>query len=205
MKFFIYFITWILYKSTSVFLFRIKIIGREHIPKDEGFIMASNHKAYYDPPLVGSCFRRSIYYFAKSALFKNIILGTYLRIVNTIPVKRGTIDRNAMEMAVKAIHSGSPFLMFPEGTRSLTDDFLKPKPGIGMIALQAKCAIVPVYIHNSNRLLDCFLWKRRLYVIFGRPISKEWVSSLEMTKENYVLIAEKVMDQIRDLKKSHFS
>ncbi len=204
MMFFLYYITWILYKFTSVLLFRIKIIGRENLPKDEGFIMASNHKAYYDPPLVGSCFFRQIYYFAKSTLFNNIILGTYLRIVNTIPVKRGTIDRTAMEMAVKAVHSGFPLLLFPEGTRSLTEDFLKPKPGIGMIVLQAKCDLVPVYIHNSNRLLDCFLWKRRLYVIFGNPLSKEWLNSLEMTKENYILIAGKVMDEIEKLKKSHF-
>ena len=48
---------------------RMQRVGREHLPKHGPLLLASNHRSFLDPFLIGTCLRRPIYYFAKRELF----------------------------------------------------------------------------------------------------------------------------------------
>ena len=192
---------WILTRCISKLGFGIKISGGDRVPRTGGFIAASNHISYYDPPLIGSWAPREMCFFAKKELFRNPVMGAIIRATNAIPVGRGTVDRKAMEAAVNVIQSGFGLLVFPEGTRSRTDKFLPPRPGVGMIAVKAGCPIVPVYLHGSNHSSDCFRRRDQLSITFGEPLSAEWVRSFSAEKASYVEIAAAVMDCIAALKK----
>lgn len=184
----------------STVFFSIKISGFENVPKTGGFILATNHVSYFDPLLAGSWAAREVYFLGKKELFDNPIVGWVISRTNALPVKRGTFDRHALELCVDVIRNGYGMTIFPEGTRSKTDSFLEPKPGIGMLAVAGKCPVVPAYIHGSNRLWDC-LWRRqRLSITFGEPFSAEWVASHAAQKESYVAIAQAVMGRIGELK-----
>jgi 1-acyl-sn-glycerol-3-phosphate acyltransferase len=191
---------WTFFRIVATIIFRVKIIGADNIPKMGGFILASNHVSYYDPPLVGSCNSREVYFFAKRELFRFKPFGWVLLRVNARPVNRAGVDRSAIESAVEILKSGNGLTVFPEGTRSKTKDFLPVKPGIGLIARQAEVAIVPTYIHGANQLWNCFIGRTRLSVSYGEPISAAWVKSQEMTKEGYLVIADEIMGRIRQLK-----
>ncbi len=184
----------------SLLLFRPRITGREHIPRDGGFILASNHISYYDPPLVGCWQRRELYFFAKKELFRSPLLGAVIRATNALPVSRGAVDRQALRLAVEVIRRGFGLTLFPEGTRSRTDDFLPPKPGIGMIASQAACPIVPTYVHGSNRLSDCFRRRERMSITYGVPLSADWIRSVPKNRAGYRKVTETVMERIADLR-----
>ncbi len=192
---------WTLFRIVATIIFRVKIIGADNIPKTGGFILASNHISYYDPPLVGCCIHREVYFFTKRELFQFKPFGWILLWVNARPVNRAGVDRAAIESAVELLKGGNGLTVFPEGTRSKTKDFLPVKPGIGMIARQAEVPIVPAYIHGANQLWSCFIGRTRLSVRYGKPISAEWIMSLEMAKEGYLAIAEEIMNRIRELKK----
>jgi len=192
--------SWLLFRIISKFVFRIKVSGTEHLPRQGGFIVAANHISYYDPPLVGAWCMREVYLMAKRELFRNKVFGTILYRVNAMPVRRGALDRQALEMAVEKIEQGYGLTIFPEGTRSRTGDFLEPKPGIGMIAHRARCPIVTCYLHGSNRLMDCFMGRERLSITYGEAIPSEWVASMPSRKESYLLIARRVMEEISHLK-----
>jgi len=179
---------------------RPRISGQENIPRKGGFILASNHISYYDPPLVGSWQRREVYFFAKKELFRNRLFGAIIRATNSLPVSRGAVDLKALKAAVEVIRAGFGLTMFPEGTRSRTDQFLAPKPGIGIIATRAGCPIVPVYIHGSNRLSDCVRGRDKMSISYGPPLSAEWVQSQGYGKEAYLKIATTVMERIGDLR-----
>ena len=191
---------WTFFRTVATIIFRVKIIGADNIPKKSGFILASNHISYYDPPLVGSCITREVYFFGKRELFRFKPFGWVLLRVNARPVNRAGVDRSAIETAVEILKSGNGLTVFPEGTRSKTKDFLPVKPGIGMIARQAEVAIVPAYIHGANQLWNCFIGRTRLSVSYGEPISAEWVKLQELTKEGYLAIADEIMGRIRKLK-----
>ena len=134
---YLYWLGWFLTRVIGILLFRIKVSGREHVPEEGGFILALNHISYYDPPLAGSFIRREVFFFTKKELFRIPLFGALLRRLNTLPVSRGAIDRKALDLAVGVIREGFGLTIFPEGTRSKTGNFLLPRAGVGMIAVQA--------------------------------------------------------------------
>lgn len=196
----LYYAGWSLTRLISKLIFRIHVTGQEHFPKTGGFILATNHLSYFDPLLVGSWAPRQVYFFAKKELFKNPIFGEIIRRTNALPVKRGTVDRQALEMSADVISRGFGLTIFPEGTRSKQHGFLDPKPGIGMIATRATCPIVPGYVHGSNKLKDCFLGLDKLRISFGEPFPADWVASFPQSRDSYRLMAEAVMARISELK-----
>jgi 1-acyl-sn-glycerol-3-phosphate acyltransferase len=195
-----YYAGWTLTRVVSKVIFRCRISGQEHVPKEGGFILASNHVSFYDPPLLGSWSPREMYFFAKAELFRNPVFGGIIRRTNALPVKRGTIDRESIRLAIDAISRGYGLTIFPEGTRSKTDQFLPPKAGLGLIARSAGCPIVPAYLHGSNRLSRCFRGRDRLSITFGKPFSSDWVNSFPADKPGYFEISRTVLDRIAEIK-----
>ncbi|HWR82431.1 MAG TPA: lysophospholipid acyltransferase family protein [Candidatus Deferrimicrobium sp.] len=187
-------------RAISKVVFRVRVLGQEHIPQSGGFVLACNHASYFDPPLVGSCTSREVYFFAKKELFDFRLFGALLRRVNAMPVKRGTIDRTALESAVDVIRKGYGLTIFPEGTRAEGDAFLPPKTGIGLIAHQARCLVVPAYLHGTNKLTRCLTGPSRLSVVFGEPVSEAWIRSQPDDRDGYWSITREVMERIKLLK-----
>lgn len=189
-------LTWLIFKL----LFRIRIRGKENIPAAGPFILATNHISYYDPPLSGSFIKREVYFMAKQELFKNKLFGGIIKRTNALPIRRGTVDRAALEMCLGVLERGDALTIFPEGTRSKTDKFLPAKPGIGMVATRARCPIVPAYIHGSNNLKACFFGRDRMSITYGKPIPAEEVARFGTDREGYQALAEAVMERIGALK-----
>lgn len=198
----LYYTSWTIVRLVSKIFFRIKVSGTENVPKKGGFILAANHISYVDPPLVGSWSPRQMYFFAKKELFRHKLFGEFLRRVNALPVRRGSIDRRAFEKAVNAIKTGYGLTIFPEGTRSKSNAFLDPKPGISIIARQTNCPIVPCYVDGANKLSECLRGRQRLSVSFGKPLSADWVTSFPKEKDSYLIIAQTVMKRIALLKEN---
>jgi 1-acyl-sn-glycerol-3-phosphate acyltransferase len=196
----LYYTGWTLTRVISKLIFRIRVSGREHFPSEGGFILATNHISWYDPLLVGSWSPRQVYFFAKQELFRSKVFGFIIRRTNALPVRRGTIDRKALDMSTEVIERGFGLTIFPEGTRSKIDGFLPPKPGVGMLSLRARCPIVLGYVHGSNKLWDCLLGKQRLSITYGPPIRPEEYAELTSDKESYQELAAEVMARIGRLK-----
>jgi 1-acyl-sn-glycerol-3-phosphate acyltransferase len=196
----LYYTGWSITRIISKLIFRIKVTGRGNIPKSGGFILVSNHISWYDPLVVGSWARRQVYFFAKRELFENKLFGSIIRRTNALPVKRGAVDRGAIEASLKVIRNGYGLTFFPEGTRSKIAGFLTPKPGIGMLAFQARCPIVPCYVHGTNRLKACFWGQDRMRVAYGSPLDPTWLDSFPHDKEGYQQIAESIMQKIGELR-----
>jgi len=196
----VYYAGWTFFRSITKILFRIKISGKENIPKTGGFILAPNHQSYLDPPVVGSWAPRAVYFMTKAELFENAILGWYLFNTNARPVKRGAMDRQAIKTILDIIDKGHGVTIFPEGTRSVSGEFLEPKAGIGMIATKAQCMIIPTYVNGFNRLSDCFWGKGKLTITYGKAIPAEWVMAQEKGKIGYNAIAQRVMAEIQKIK-----
>ena len=49
--------------------FRMRRVGREHIPRTGPVILAANHRSFLDPFVIGCLTRRPVYYVAKSSFF----------------------------------------------------------------------------------------------------------------------------------------
>lgn len=147
---------------------RWKIEGREHIPPEGPLIVVCNHRSYWDPVLVGCAFTREIHFMAKAELFSYPILKTVLNLVGAFPIKRGQSDRTALRTAINLLKENEVIGIFPEGTRSKTQELLPFKSGVSMMAYKAQCSILPMAVVNSSKAL--LGWWYPVKVVIGQPI-----------------------------------
>jgi 1-acyl-sn-glycerol-3-phosphate acyltransferase len=172
-----------------------QIINEARLESVENSIIAPNHIHALDPPFIGSIIRREIYTLAKIELFKNPILGKVIKYLNSIPIKRGKIDREAIETAQNALTNGFPLLIFPEGTRKSD----KVKAGIGKIAFETQKDIVPVFIQYPSYCWQSFIRKEKLKIVIGNKIDISQFKESERRKDTYREIANFTMGKIREL------
>jgi 1-acyl-sn-glycerol-3-phosphate acyltransferase len=182
-------------------VFHVSVKGREHIPRTGPFIAASNHTSFTDPPLIGSLIKREIAFLAKEELFHKIILKDLIKRLNAFPVKRGKSSVSSVKTCVRILRDQKmPLLIFPEGTRIKTGQLGTPERGISFIAAQTKVPILPIYVENGERLLQCVLFLKRLKLRFGEPIQYEDYAPLVHGKKGYVGLAQLIMSKIQALK-----
>ncbi len=177
-------------------LFRIKVYGREHIPKNGAFILASNHVSYLDPPALGVACPRKLNYMTRHDLFSFPLASWWLYSVGCIPVKRNSADISAFKAALRCLKNGCGLLLFPEGTRQESNVSLgNPEPGIGFLASKSNVAVIPAFVRGTDAALPKgakFIVPKKVYVYFGKQISIE-------RGLPYQNIANLIMENIRQL------
>jgi len=178
--------------------------GRQHIPREGGLLVASNHISFWDPPMVGSALPREVHFLAKEELFRTPGLGWLIRSLNSIPIRRGVADLSGLARALEVLRQGDALLLFPEGSRMRDGELHPPRPGVGMMAVQADVPIVPCYISGSNR--PSRWWRRgvKVRLWFGRP--RHWKDLIDPETDLtpgrllYQKVGEGVMREIAILK-----
>ncbi len=177
--------------------FGLKLEGRSNVPRTGGFILASNHQSWFDPPIVGSSCPREIFFAAKQELFKTPVLRHIVKFLNSIPIRRSGFDRDALTKLGAMLDGGFGIIIFPEGTRFLDGKLHPPKFGVGMLAAKHQLPIVPVHVSGSNNLRNQLIG-RKLRVRFGIPIEPSEFPNeqVEKRKEHYIKISNLVMQRI---------
>jgi glycerol-3-phosphate dehydrogenase (NAD(P)+) len=151
--------------------FRMERIGREHIPASGPLIIASNHRSFMDPFVIGMMLRRPTYFVAKSELFRNPVVAWLLNALGAFPVDRGHGDRDAMVTARAILERGDVVVIFPEGTRTRPGALGAPKRGVGRLALETGAPVVPVALIGTEAVRRG--WRIRPHKVrirAGRPL-----------------------------------
>lgn len=156
------------------FFLRLRIEGRERVPRRGGCVFAINHTAGPDYVIVGYASPRQVFYMAKAEIFAfHPLLAWLVGSAGAFPVQRGKGDTQAVEQAVKMVAAGHIVGMFPEGTRSKSGQLQRGKTGVARIAMNGDVPIVPVVVINSEPVLRDFkkLQPRpQVTLRFGAPI-----------------------------------
>ncbi|MBQ2696861.1 MAG: 1-acyl-sn-glycerol-3-phosphate acyltransferase [Clostridia bacterium] len=153
-----------LVKGILYLLFRIKIHGKENMPKEGAVIVAMNHQSLWDGPLAAACLPRQLAIMGKKELFKIPLLGSILRWAGVIPVARGKNDIGAIKAALSALKAGKAFAIFPEGRRVRQGEDHTAKSGVAMLAARTGAPILPVAISGKYRFLS------KINVYIQKPI-----------------------------------
>ncbi|HLR63175.1 MAG TPA: lysophospholipid acyltransferase family protein [Lentibacillus sp.] len=177
-------------------LYRIRVIGKENIPKNGSVIICSNHISNLDPPVVGITSPRDIYFMAKGELFEKPFLRSLLIGIQAFPVKRGMKDRNALRKGLEILEQGNTLGLFPEGTRSKTGQLGKPLAGAGFFALRSNATIIPCAIIGPYRPGS------KLTVIYGQAVDMQ---TYRDSKASAREAADAIMTEIGNLIENHHS
>ncbi len=179
------------------FILRLDVIGKENIPS-EPCIIASNHRSHLDPPVLNLVFPEPLVFLAKEELFKPP-LGSLLRHMRAIPVRRNAEDISVLEKSVELLKHECNICIFPEGTRAKPGEFLRPKPGVGYLAIKSGYPVLPVYIEGTDRILPrgAKLPKPgKVKVVIGKPVSYK---GFEPSVKNFKKVSSDIMERIKEL------
>ncbi len=134
--------------------FRLDRQGREHARVDGGLVVASNHRSFLDPFVIGALlpWRRQIQFVAKVELFEPRWQAWFLNRLGAFPIRRGQSDEMAMETARRAVERGGTVVIFPEGTRIRQGALARPKRGVGRLALETGAQVLPVAVIGSEHV-----------------------------------------------------
>ncbi len=158
--------------------YKVEYTGLENIPKEGGYIIASNHMHALDPLFIAIGVEdRQLHFMGKKELFENAFTKFCLSKVNGFPIVRGGADTEALNYAIRIVKEGYILGMFPEGTRSKDHKPGRAKSGVAMIAKEAKADILPVSIYSSDDMKK----GTKLTVRYGEVIPYE---KLGFTEEN---------------------
>jgi glycerol-3-phosphate dehydrogenase (NAD(P)+) len=150
---------------------RMQRIGREHLPRSGPLLLASNHRSFLDPFVIGTLVRRPVYYMAKRELFEKRWQAVLLNALGAFPVDRGTGDSDAMDTARAILARGDCVVVFPEGTRVRPGPLGQPRRGVGRLALETGAPVVPVAVIGSDAVRRGWrIRPRKVRLRVGRPL-----------------------------------
>jgi 1-acyl-sn-glycerol-3-phosphate acyltransferase len=146
------------------------IEGIENIPDSGPTLLVMNHIAAIDPFVVtGAVTSRFVVPMSKIENYRHPIIGIIARTWGVYPVRRGEVDRQALESTIELLHQERPVLIAPEGTRQCA--LAEAKDGMTYVAIKADAVIVPVGLDGTEQFPGFLKQLRRAQVSvkFGRP------------------------------------
>jgi 1-acyl-sn-glycerol-3-phosphate acyltransferase len=155
-------------------LTRARAYGRDRMPPSGGCVLAINHLAWVDIPVVGSLSPRNINYVAKVELARVPGAGAFLSWHGIVSIRRGESDREAVRLMRRYAAEGRAIGVFVEGTRQRGGRPGHVQPGAAMVAIQEQVPVVPIAVYGTQ------FWKPGNFapcsIAIGEPFLFEGIS-----------------------------
>jgi 1-acyl-sn-glycerol-3-phosphate acyltransferase len=197
-----YGLLWLLFNAVARLFFGYQVVGREHIPKEGGVLVAANHASFLDIPFLGCGIPRRVAFLGRQDLFPVPGLRWACQKLGWIPIRHDRLDRVGFGKAISLIQDGKVVVIYPEGTRT-PDGRLKPgKPGVGLLVEETGCPVVPAHISGTYEAMPPGSFRIRLRPIrvsFGKPLDFSSDRQRYAGKAFYRHVSRTVMERIAEL------
>jgi len=142
--FFIRFTLWLLTHT----VYRITVVGRQHVPHEGPALLICNHVSMVDGLLVGSCVDRFVRFMMHGPYFNLPMIHSVVSRLHAIPVTAGDKSGVAasIERARAELQAGHVVCIFAEGSISRTGNLLPFKRGFERILAGLDVPVIPVYL-----------------------------------------------------------
>ena len=131
----------------------LTIKGMENIPAKGAAVMLANHSSFLDSILLEAFFPRHIWFMTKNSQYRHPLLFWFLRLARSFPVRRYTVDPQAIRNAMGIVRRGHLLGIFPEGERNWDGRMLPFKRGTMRLVLALGKPVIPVGISGAYGLM----------------------------------------------------
>jgi 1-acyl-sn-glycerol-3-phosphate acyltransferase len=152
---------------------RVQVHGAEHVPTTGPVILAANHIAMLDGPVVVALTRRLTFAMGKNELFVGFG-GRILVLIGQIALNRQELDLKAIRRAVQVLRADRVLAVFPEGVRT-GGEVAWAKGGAAYLAMVSGAPVIPVAILGTREpgQTRSQVPRRRspIHLVYGEPIT----------------------------------
>lgn len=166
---------------------KTNIKGIENIDKKKTYILASNHQSLLDIVILLSVIPLQFRFIAKISLLFVPLVGFNILASRHILInrKRKFSAYKSLQKAIEALKNGKSILIFPEGTRTQTDEVKPFKRGSLMLALNSKKPILPITLNDTRKLFqkgNKYTGPGEITITIEKPISTEKITKNNQNK-----------------------
>jgi long-chain acyl-CoA synthetase len=192
---------------TGRILFRLKVRGLEHLPRERPFMICPNHQSYLDGPLVAAVLPyrvlRHVFILGFTPFFSGGIKDKFAQILKIVPTDADTQAGRAMRVSAAGLKAKQNLIIFPEGSLSCDGELQVFKKGTAILARELRIPIVPVAIRGS---FDA--WSKvgsgirftPISITFGPPLEPDYQATPDEDRDQeYVRITQRIRDAISRL------
>lgn len=145
----------VVHRFFKIFIWEMRLMGvlawrTENVSRIGNFsgVIVANHPSFLDVVILlalipdANCLVKGS--LAKTPFVRSFVKALY--IPNDLPFEE------ELELARQGICEGSPFIVFPEGTRTVPGELMRFKKGAARFALYAQSDILPIYIGGNEKI-----------------------------------------------------
>jgi 1-acyl-sn-glycerol-3-phosphate acyltransferase len=187
-------------------LWRVKVEGREHVPRHGPVILAPNHVSFLDSLFLPLVLVRRVTYVAKAEYFDSWKTAWFFRAAGQIPMRRegGSASERALAAARDVLEQGNVLGIYPEGTRSPDGRLYRGHTGAARLALGCGVPVIPVGLVRTSEVQRPGSNRPHLFkpvtVRFGAPLDLSRFAEHESTDPLTLRAAtDELMFEIRNL------
>jgi 1-acyl-sn-glycerol-3-phosphate acyltransferase len=176
-------------------LWHFRVSGQMPADPRRPFVVVSNHESFVDILLI-SHLPWEMKWLSKVEIMRIPVLGWDMVLAGDIPVERGTRRSalKAMRRCQEVLAQRVSVIIFPEGTRSTTDEMLPFKDGAFRLAVDAGVPILPLVVRGTRNALPKHGWR------FGRSDAEvrvlEPIETSSLTVKDVSALRERVREMI---------
>lgn len=184
----------------------VTVYGRENLPqKGETVVFVANHQSYFDILVTLAYLDEPHALLAKDSLGKIPFLSQWMKLLGCVYVVRDDAKASmlALRQAEETLNSGNSMIVFPEGTRSKSNNMGEFKAGAVRMAYKAGVNVVPVAIDGTYRALEGNGLKLRRCHVNMKILPA--VSAAKLSREEQKQLPQKLEDMVRAAKDELYS
>ena len=178
-----------------------KVYGTENLPKENGYIMYSNHQGKYDALGIIYGHKKPLSILMEYKKSKVILTTQFIEALGGKRIKQDNPKQQirVLNETAEGVKQGRRYLIFPEGGYDNNHNhILDFSTGCFRSAFKAKCPVVPVCIIDSWKPFGMNSLKKVVtQVHFLRPIEYEEYSQMR-NKELAEFVKEKISEKMRE-------
>lgn len=131
-------------------IYRVRVVGDEHIPHDGPAVLVCNHVTFVDWLILAAAIKRPIRFVMHSSFLSLPLIGFLFRDAKVIPIAGKKEDPAMMEKAFEKIseelREGELVCIFPEGQLTYDGELSPFKPGIERIVQETPVPVIPMVL-----------------------------------------------------------
>ncbi len=169
--------------SMRIALSPVTVIGEENLRRHSVAVYAANHLSYMDTPVLFSSVPFQFRILARQSLWSIPFIGWHLNRSGQIPVDTDNPKASTLKAGVKALKSGMPLIVFPEGGRTKDGHLAQFMSGPAFMAIQARVPLVPIAIVGTYELLPMHtrqFFPQKVKLVVGEPIETAGYTSRQV-------------------------